>query len=154
MFYPTGTISTINGDATVSGEGTLWEVARISGGILFIDGEFPVALASVTSDTSAELVTPWSGTTLTDVPYYILLMTAQAANVLFSHQLLAELSAGLYAKTLFRPDAFGTLAGRAAFNSAAKDFIYAVLPTVEGGQLTYYFKLSATSADWSVGATN
>ncbi|RWB08771.1 MAG: hypothetical protein EOQ39_18840 [Mesorhizobium sp.] len=153
MFYSAGTVSTTNGSPTITGDGTLWQAAAVSGGILFIEGEVPVALDATTDDTHIELLVPWTGATLSSVPYYILLMTAQAANVVFSHKLLAELSAGLYAKTLFKPDAYGTLADRASFNTAAEGFIFAVLPTVEGTGLTFYFKESVASGDWSLGAT-
>lgn len=154
MFYSAGTVSTTNGSKTITGDGTLWNVAKVGGGILFIEGQFAAAIDEVTDDTHAELLVPWAGATLANASYYILLTTAQTANVIFSHQLLAELSAGLYAKTLFKPDAYGTLANRSGFDTAATGFIYAVLPTVDGTGLTFYFKQSAASGDWSLGATN
>lgn len=43
-------------------------------------------------------------------------------------------------------DASGTLAGRAAYDGAAKGFVYAV---TDGADLVIYVKETATSGDWS-----
>lgn len=69
-----GTISLTNGSTTVTGSGTTWLVDDLREGDTFVlivggeDRQGPI-VASVQSDTSLTLVTPWTGATLTGVAY-------------------------------------------------------------------------------------
>ena len=64
MQYKTGTVTVTNGDATVTGLGTLF-VANIAAGAIFkVDGDTATyVVGSITSDTALELTANYTGTT-------------------------------------------------------------------------------------------
>ena len=70
--YKTGTASVTNGSATVTGSGTLW-LANVSAGDSFTIAGTGVLydVASVSSDTSLSLSTPYTGVSATEVVYTI-----------------------------------------------------------------------------------
>lgn len=79
LYYAVGTVTVTNGDATVTGAGTLWQVdadhPRLQEGDTFIalDGNDKThyTILSVDSDTSIELTRPYQGTTQSGRTYQI-----------------------------------------------------------------------------------
>ncbi|WP_421565759.1 hypothetical protein [Ochrobactrum sp. EDr1-4] len=67
--YTSGTISLANGSTTVTGTGTLFNVAKFREGDTLQIQNLTAVIASVNSDTSLTLTAPWSGTTLTNAVY-------------------------------------------------------------------------------------
>ena len=63
--YRTGTVTATNGDATITGSGTLF-ASNVQAGVLFSIGSDSVyTVASVTNDTALELTSNYAGTTET-----------------------------------------------------------------------------------------
>lgn len=58
--YTTGTVSAVNGSATVTGTGTGWEVALVTGGIFSARGS-SIPISAVVSDTEITLAYAWPG---------------------------------------------------------------------------------------------
>lgn len=67
--YTSGRISLANGSTTVTGTGTLFNVAKFREGDTLQIQNMTAVIASVNSDTSLTLTAPWSGTTLTNAIY-------------------------------------------------------------------------------------
>lgn len=67
--YVSGTISLANGSTTVTGTGTLFQVAAFKAGDTLQIQNLTAIIASVNSNTSLTLTAPWTGTTLTNAPY-------------------------------------------------------------------------------------
>lgn len=67
--YTSGTISLVNGEVTVTGTGTLFEVTRFQEGDTLQIQNLTAVIASVDSDTQLTLAEPWTGTTIVDGPY-------------------------------------------------------------------------------------
>ena len=67
--YVTGTITLANGSTTVTGTGTMFETAAFRPGDTLQIQNLTAIIASVDSNTSLTLIEPWTGTSLTDVPY-------------------------------------------------------------------------------------
>ncbi|KAA3504352.1 fusion protein [Rhizobium rhizogenes] len=138
----------------------------------------PIVIEKIISDTELLLADDWPGPAQTDGPYKVELTSPTIAAVEAMRRLLASLSNGnldsLSEITVgtddipigIGPGVFGTvnkaalvqgveydafvanLAGRAAYNGAAKDFAVLVID-IGDGRSALYFKNSATSGDWS-----
>ncbi|WP_421461305.1 fusion protein [Agrobacterium tumefaciens] len=138
----------------------------------------PIVIESIDSDTQLTLADNWPGPAQTNAPYKVELTSPTIAAVEAMRRLLASLSNGnldsLSEITIgiddvpigVGPGVLGTinkagltqgvrydawvanLAGRAAYNSAAKDFSVLVIDLGDG-RSALYFKNSATSGDWS-----
>jgi hypothetical protein len=67
--YTSGRISLANGSVTVTGTGTLFNVAKFREGDTLQIQNLTAVIASVNSDTSLTLTAPWTGTTLTNAVY-------------------------------------------------------------------------------------
>ena len=64
MQYKTGTVTVTNGDATVTGLGTLFVANLAAGAIFKVDGDTATyVVGSITSDTALELTANYTGTT-------------------------------------------------------------------------------------------
>jgi hypothetical protein len=94
------------------------------------------------------LALPWAGATASGLAYAISLEQSYAASAIESNRRLAEIVARINAGTFLDFDATGTLAERAAFNAAAKDFVYCQTDVTP---FLVFIKRSATSGDWSTG---
>jgi len=99
--YTSGTISLANGSTTVTGTGTLFEVARFREGDTLQIQNLTAVIASVDSDTQLTLTEPWTGTSIVDGPYR-------------ARQLADGTRVGTQAATLIELLGDGTLAGIAA----------------------------------------
>ncbi len=71
-----GTITLTNGSATVTGDGTDWDVADLEGGetlAVVTDPpiDFSMTIQAVVGAEEITLTAPWAGATLIDVPYQI-----------------------------------------------------------------------------------
>ncbi len=138
----------------------------------------PIVIEQIISDTELLLADDWPGPAQTDAPYKIRLTPPSVFILPAMRNLLASLSNGnldsLSEITVgtddipigIGPGVFGTikkfelkdgvqfdewvpnLAGRAAYNGAAKDFAVLVID-IGDGRSAIYFKNSATSGDWS-----
>lgn len=144
--YSDGTISVANGSTTVTGVGTAWATALVSGGLLIAPTGAIGIVSAVVSDTSLTLKRPWGGASLSGSAYDIELRSADAATAVWANQRLAEIIARVNAGTFLDFDATGTLAERAAYDGAAKGFVYCQ-DDVEPFLVS--IKQSATSGDWS-----
>lgn len=67
--YTSGTISLANGSTTVTGTGTLFDVAKFREGDTLQIQNLTAVIARVDSNTRLTLTAPWTGTTLTNAPY-------------------------------------------------------------------------------------
>lgn len=67
--YVSGTITLANGSTTVTGTGTMFQVAAFKPGDTLQIQNLTAIIASVNSNTSLTLTSPWTGTSLTNAPY-------------------------------------------------------------------------------------
>lgn len=67
--YTSGTITLANGSTAVTGTGTLFDVAKFREGDTLQIQNLTAVIASVNSNTSLTLTSPWTGTSLTNAPY-------------------------------------------------------------------------------------
>lgn len=67
--YVSGTITLANGSTTVTGTGTMFQSAAFKTGDTLQIQNLTAVIASVNSNTSLTLTSPWTGTSLTNAPY-------------------------------------------------------------------------------------
>lgn len=67
--YTSGLISLANGSVTVTGTGTMFEVAAFKAGDTLLIQNLISVIASVDSNTQLTLAEPWTGLDLVDAPY-------------------------------------------------------------------------------------
>ncbi|MCD4512470.1 pyocin knob domain-containing protein [Brucella pseudogrignonensis] len=67
--YTSGTITLANGSTTVTGTGTMFQAAAFKAGDTLQIQNLTAVIASVNSNTSLTLSSPWTGTSLTNAPY-------------------------------------------------------------------------------------
>lgn len=67
--YVSGTITLANGSTTVAGTGTMFQAAAFKAGDTLQIQNLTAVIASVNSNTSLTLTSPWTGTSLTNAPY-------------------------------------------------------------------------------------
>jgi hypothetical protein len=144
--YSTGTVTVTNGSTTISGTGTAWETALITGGNVFVQAiGNPMPIATVDSNTQITSELQWAGATGT-YNYRIQRDTAYLKTLDTNSQNLAYLLSEMRQGTLFKYDQAGTLAGRDVFDTQSKGFSYLV---IDSDNPELYVKLSATSGDWA-----
>ncbi|CAD7023112.1 fusion protein [Pseudorhizobium endolithicum] len=144
-YYSTGTVSLTNGSAVVTGNGTLWQTALIAGGNIIVEAEGNILpIASVDSETKITAELKWMGAT-GSYGYAIQRDTAYLKTLDRNSETVAYLLDEIRKGTIFKYDASGTLAERAAYNAQPKGFSYLVLA---GTTARLYVKASNTSGDW------
>ncbi len=150
QFVKTGTISVSAGSTVVTGVNTSFDISKVAKGLL-VTGGVSAFIDTVESNTALTLVSAWPGPDVVSQSYVIQRERAEASSTIIANDRLAQVVANLEAGTFFDLDAVGPLVDRATYDDAAAGFTYGVPAAVEGGNPTIYFKLTATSADWSVG---
>jgi hypothetical protein len=145
-YYSTGTVTVSNGSTTVTGTGTAWQIALITGGNIFVQAPGnPMPIDEVVSDTEITSELEWTGTTGT-YGYRIQRDTAYLKTLDANSENLAYLLSEMRQGTLFKYDQAGTFAGRDIFDDRTKGFAYLV---TDGEAAELYVKLSAASGDWA-----
>ncbi len=121
--YKTGTVTLTAGSRIVTGSGTGWATALISGGILVPDAAGPaLPIESVDSDTQITVVNPWRGGSGSGLGYSIVRDTAYLQQLTANANALASYLAELDSPSL------GALAALASTMAAGK------VPRALGGQ--------------------
>ncbi|GAA2817332.1 hypothetical protein EDC40_103636 [Aminobacter aminovorans] len=141
LVYSTGTVSVSNASAVVTGTGTAWALALVTGGMFSFAG-MSVPILSVESDTSLTLAYAWPGTTASGA-YAIARETSEAVRAAWINDRLARLMTKPWGTGVV-PDGRGTLAERDALNPMPTDK-YCWLREEPGFDPTLYFK---TPSGW------
>lgn len=141
LVYSTGTVSVSNASAVVTGTGTAWALALITGGMFSFAG-MSVPILSVESDTLLTLAYAWPGTTASGA-YAIARETSEAVRAAWINDRLARLMTKPWGTGVV-PDGRGTLAERDALNPMPTDK-YCWLREEPGFDPTLYFK---TPSGW------
>lgn len=91
--YVSGTVSVTAGSAVVTGVGTGWATALLTGGMFGLDSANgnPVPIASVDSNTQLTLAKPWRGTTAATQAYWIMRDTAYGQQTVANATALAQI---------------------------------------------------------------
>jgi len=145
-YYSTGSVTLTNGSAVVTGNGTGWQLALISGGNVIVQAPGNVLpIASVDSDTQITAELKWAGASGT-YSYTIQRDTAYLKSLDQNSESLSYLISEMRNGTLFKYDAAGTLADRALYDERPKGFSYLVFA---GTSAQLYVKASTTSGDWA-----
>ena len=146
-----GTVTVTRGSANVTGRGTNFQTALVTGGMLLVAGTVAF-IRDVSSETRLTLTRPWPAPTANNATYEISRERAEAASAIAANDRLADAVARLQSGLLtLRPDAVGTRAQRSTHDDAPQGFIYIVPASRQGGSPTIFFKLSNRNANWSVG---
>jgi hypothetical protein len=146
-YYSTGTVSLTNGSAVVTGIGTGWQLALISGGNVIVQAPGNLLpIASVDSDTQITAELEWTGATGT-YAYTVQRDTAYLQSLDQNSQNLSYLLSELRAGTIFKYDQSGDLASRDLYDARPKNFGYLV--TIGVSQPEFYVKASNTDGDWA-----
>ena len=146
-YYSTGSVTLTNGSAVVTGNGTGWQLALISGGNVIVQAPGNVLpIASVDSDTQITAELEWTGASGT-YSYTIQRDTAYLQSLDQNSQNLSYLLSELRAGTIFKYDQSGDLAGRDLYDARPKNFGYLV--TIGVSQPAFYVKASNTDGDWA-----
>ncbi len=144
--YSAGTISLAAGGLAVTGALTAF-LSQVKPGDTLIKGPTWAVIATVDSNTSLTLEKPWPGPMLTDeVDYQILRTGVGWHSAVEINARLTAIIAAIEAGRGFQPDATGTLAERAAYDTADKDLIFL---RTDVTPFELYVKASATSGDWA-----
>ncbi len=145
-YYSTGTVSLTNGSAVVTGNGTLWQAALITNGLIAVEAAGNLLLiASVDSDSQITAEQEWVGASGT-YSYGILRNTDQMEDNAENSRALSYLISELRNGTLFKYDGAGDFANRAIHDSKPKGYSYLVL---EGDAAQLYVKASNAEGDWA-----
>ncbi|CDX49241.1 hypothetical protein MPL1032_10276 [Mesorhizobium plurifarium] len=134
--YSTGTVSVTNGDAVVTGSGTAWAVALVTGGSFSCAG-LSIPIVSVDSDTSLTLAYPWPGATAAGAAYAIQRDNSDAANVVDLYDKMSRVLQQLGLAGI-HPDADGTIADRDAITLGTSDKGFIFLYAEPGFDLAFY----------------
>jgi len=135
--YLTGTVSVSGGNAVVTGTGTAWAVALVTGGMFSFAG-MSVPIDSVESDTSLTLAYSWPGADGTGA-YAIARETSEAVRAAWIADRLAKLMAKPWGLGVL-PDGRGTLAERDALSPMpTESYCWLRVEVDEPAEL--YFKL-------------
>jgi hypothetical protein len=91
--YVSGTVSVTAGSAVVTGVGTGWATALLTGGMFGLDSANgnPVPIASIDSDTQLTLAKPWRGATAATQAYWIMRDTAYGQQTVANAAALAQI---------------------------------------------------------------
>lgn len=136
LVYSTGTVSVSNASAIVTGTGTLWDTALVTGGMFSFAG-LSVPIVSVESDTSLTLAYPWPGTSVSGA-YAIARETSEAVRAAWINDRMARFMTKPWGTGVV-PDGRGTLAERDALNPMPTDK-YCWLREEPSFDPTLYFK--------------
>ncbi|HTV67509.1 MAG TPA: hypothetical protein VMF90_03135 [Rhizobiaceae bacterium] len=150
QIYETGTVRVVHGSTSFEGFDTEFELYGVRGGTLHMVGQLGgCGIRTISGPNAGSLLEPWPGDSA-EGAYYIVLETAQAADAALANKLLADAVQRFAAGTYIRPNAGGSLADRAQYNGAPKDFIFV---KNDANPWVFYMKRSDATADWSVGTT-
>lgn len=114
LIYKEGTASVTDGSATVTGQGTAWALALVTGGMFSLNG-MAIPIAAVESDTTLTLAYAWPGPSLEEAPYAIGRAESQAVRAAWINDRLASFHQKPWGIGV-QPDGRGTLAERDALN--------------------------------------
>ena len=146
-YYSTGSVTLTTGSAVVTGNGTGWQIALISGGNVIVQAPGNVLpIASVDSDTQITAELEWTGASGT-YSYTIQRDTAYLQSLDQNSQNLSYLLSELRAGTIFKYDQSGDLAGRDLYDARPKNFGYLV--TIGVTQPVFFVKASNADGDWA-----
>jgi hypothetical protein len=143
--YSTGTVSVTNGSAVVTGSGTAWEVALVTGGSFSYAG-MSIPIVSVDSDTSLTLAYPWPGATAAGAAYAIQRENSDAANVVDLYDKLTRVLIQLSLVGI-HPNNSGSLAKRNALALDLDDDNYLFLRAEIGVEFAFY-RWDGPSLSW------
>lgn len=115
QLWKIGTVTVTNGLATVTGDGTGWQTALVTGG-LFIKGGIAGAIESVDGEEELTLAQPWAGASGSGV-YAVVRETAEAVRAAWTNDRLAQIIPRLSLVGI-HPDGSGTLTERDALDPA------------------------------------
>lgn len=142
-YYNTGTASVAANGTAVTGQGTSW-LGSVKPGDLFTAAGLSERILSVDSNTSLTLARGWPGSARTAAAYEIRVTPPAAEMTASVRELLEKLRQGLW----LTPNATGTLAERAAFDSARRGFIYM---QTDVSPFLVYVKTTDANGAWSDG---
>ncbi|MDF1599734.1 hypothetical protein PZ895_08080 [Mesorhizobium sp. YIM 152430] len=145
-YYDIGVASVANGETFVTGTGTQWLTALRENDIFVGKDGRSARVASIESATSLTLARPWPGDSQTDDVYEVRITPAPSEITASVRELLEKLRQGLW----LTPNATGTLAERAGYDSARRGFIY-MQTDVE--PFVVFVKQTDTAGDWSPGTS-
>jgi hypothetical protein len=140
--YNTGSASVVTGSPTVTGTGTGWFLALVTGGVFSLAG-LAVPILEVTDDTTLTLAYNWPGDTLAAQPYAISRETSEGSRAVWTNDRLATIIQKL-ALVGIHPDGSGSLVERDAL-SPAPDTGFLWLRAEVGVDLEFYRK---TGSGW------
>lgn len=145
-YYSTGSVTLTNGSAVVTGNGTGWQLALISGGNVIVQAPGNVLpIASVDSDTQITAELEWTGASGT-YSYTIQRDTAYLKSLDQNSESLSYLISEMRNGTLFKYDASGDFVGRGLYDTKPKGFGYLV--TIGVSEPDFYVKGSNDDGDW------
>lgn len=147
--YTDGAITLTADSATVSGDGTSWEIFGVDSGVVAARGlnEF-IPIADVTGNSAMTLLWP-SPVTLTTSDYAIIPFTAEQMRALWANRQLSRMIASAVGRHLGNGLQSGVLlSDRDAYDDELAGFGFILVEVGEDPVL--YVKLSDTSADWSI----
>lgn len=145
-YYSVGTVTLVTGSKTVSGNGTVWATALITGGNIIVEAAGNVLpIASVVDDDTITAELAWTGASGT-YAYAIQRDTAYLKTLDVNSKTLAEMLAEIRQGTIFKYDVAGPGADRNIYDTKSKGFAYLA---TDGTNPQLYVKLSATSGDWA-----
>lgn len=151
-YYKSGSVSIANGATTVTGASVTF-VAQAKQGDTFISQGISAIIASVSGNTQFDLLLPWEGTSLVnETDYAILHTSADWHSIATVNDQITTLISKIDSGVPFQPDASGTLANRAVYDTAIPDPSFFYLRT-DVDPWVIYAKLSAASGDWSAGVS-
>jgi hypothetical protein len=136
--YNTGTATVEVGSATVTGDGTAWSLALITGGVFSLRG-ISVPILEVVDDGELTLAYVWPGDVgYVDSPYAISRETSEGSRAVWTNDRLATIITKL-ALVNVPVDGAGSLADRDAY-SPAPDAGFTFLRAETGYDLAIYRK--------------
>jgi hypothetical protein len=141
-YYNAGTATVANGATAVVGVGTAWLSATAKDDF-FRKAGYAVRIDSVTDDNHLTLAEPWPGTSLSGSTYEIGISFDGPEFQLRLRQVLEQINE-IASGSGVGIDAFGTAAGKSAYDAKPAGFVYFASDT-----RSFYYKISDTSGDWS-----
>lgn len=150
-FYPTvsgtaGTMTVSSGSTSVSGSSTFFSSQVKEGDTLYNGATFIGIVASVASNTALTLRAGAAAAMSAASTWYFVRTSVGWNTTGVATDFLAKLLAQFAAGVGITPGATGTLAQRAAYNTAAQGFTYL---RTDVNPFELYAKASATSGDWA-----
>lgn len=134
--WKTGTVDVTDASATVTGTGTGWATAGVTGGIIVVNG-YAAIIESVESETSLTLAQAWAGGTDTGAGYAISRESAAASSVVGVHDKLSQALIRLSLAGII-PNNSGDLTKRDALSLDSGDENYLYLYAEPDEDLAWY----------------